>query len=71
MKVTFCDNCKRDFESFNVEGIPEKIAWGFVVPEESQETNYLICFTDKEPEREEGNLYWCVACIENINRDNK
>ena len=75
MKVMCCDNCKRDFESFNVEGIAEKIAWGFVVPEESQDPEYLmsdfsssfLCFIDKETEREEGKLYWYVACIDNIN----
>jgi hypothetical protein len=74
MRVLVCDNCKRDFESFTVGGIPEEIGYGFVVPEESQDPEYLmsdfsssfLCFTDKEPEREKGKLYWCVMCIESI-----
>jgi hypothetical protein len=74
MKVTCCDNCKRGFEPFEVGNCPEGTGYGFIVPEDSQDPTYLmsdlelsfLCFTDKEPQREKGKLYWCVKCIDNI-----
>lgn len=68
--VEFCDNCKRPFESFEVEG--GDTGWGFVVDEREQDPVVLMsdlefnwcCFVDPKPEREKGKLYWCVSCVD-------
>lgn len=80
MPIECCDNCKRPFESFDVNVIDridlENIngkAYGFIVKEGDVEVlmsdlEYAFCcFIDEKPEREHPDWqYWCVNCVESV-----
>ena len=67
-----CDNCKREFEKFDLEGSTDK-GFGFVVREGDIDvlmddlTFAFCCFTEIPEEREKDCEYWCVKCVESVN----
>lgn len=79
-QVLCCDNCKRPFEMFDVDGLDkidaqpfEGKAFGFVVKEGDVEVlmsdlEYAFCcFVEPIPEREHPDWqYWCVNCVEAV-----
>lgn len=75
--VECCDNCKRQFEQFDLVPNPDdpegpKEAYGFVVREGDVEvllsdlTFAFTRFLEPKPEREDKCDYWCVKCIEAV-----
>jgi hypothetical protein len=69
-----CDNCKRQFEPFELEGSADT-GYGFVVEDGDVEvlmsdlTYAFCCFTEQNPVREQDKQYWCVKCVESIAED--
>jgi hypothetical protein len=83
--VECCDNCKREFEPFDVNGL-NKIdgenftgkGYGFVIKEGDVEVLMsdlefaFCCFVEPTPEREKDEWqYWCVKCVEGVFDDVK
>lgn len=72
-RVLYCDNCKREFESFDLDKGKNGKGFGFVVKEGDIEVlmsdlEYAFCcFTEPNPVRENDWQYWCVNCVEAVN----
>lgn len=69
-----CDNCKREFEPFELDN--GETGYGFCFPKDDEPSQLMsdltyafCCFTDNTPTREPDKYYWCVKCVEAINED--
>jgi len=72
-----CDNCKREPEPFDVDGVKDK-GYFFVVPKADLNPSYLmsdltfsflVCLDKEPPDDNNNNEYWCVNCIDAIKGD--